>query len=137
MRWAASTLITDPGETELINWIAFDQIADAASPTVFPILLYPYDRGVPEVSARALGGGHFTVASGDTVDHLLVGAIGSDHGDLASDARYVLLRLVRGQLAHVEASGGTYVRYRGRVVWKAETEPLQQPSPENDPKSQH
>jgi len=126
--WAASTLVPDPGETELMNWIAFDQIAAAGSPTRFAVLLYPYAAGVPSVAARTIAPGYFTVTRGDTVDHLVIGGDGTVTEGLATDAQFAFLRTVNGLVRSAEASGGSVVRYRGTVVWEPPQAP-DQPDP--------
>jgi hypothetical protein len=123
--WAASTLVTDPGETELINWVAFDQIADSAAGTQCAVLLYPYAHGVPPAFARTVAPGHFVVTRGDTVDHLALGGSTADGGELVTDARFAFVRTVGGTVRHAEASGGTSVRFRGVSVWQSASGPHQ------------
>ena len=118
---AASTSDLTPGKTEKITWLAFDQIATAASTSQFRILLYPFKESIPPVTAVALSSSHMRVSGPGFSDDLYSSILPFDDGEVATDATFLLVHKSEGATESISLVRGTYLRVRGREVWRSTT----------------
>jgi len=116
---AASTDDLTPGKTQEIEWVAYDQQAAASSTREFSILLYPFKVGMPDVNFGRLAKEHFCVQGPSFRDDLYVPALAYDDGEIATDAVFLLIHREDGQAARFSLVNGTFVKVKGRMVWKS------------------
>jgi Heparinase II/III N-terminus/Heparinase II/III-like protein len=115
--WSASTTDYTPGATQLINWIAYDQITGADSLYRFPVLLYPFRNTSPHVTVSAVSADCYEVTLGDTTDTLLFPrGFAHVHG-FSTDGDFLLIRSVNGTPRSFSVANATYVRYHERSLW--------------------
>jgi hypothetical protein len=116
---AASTRDLLPGKTEQINWIAFDQLAASGPANDIAVLLYPFKDSPPSATISAVSTSHYQVTAADVTDDLyyLTAPLKSD--EVATDASFLLIRRQQGGPDRFSLVDGTYLRFRGREVWKS------------------
>jgi hypothetical protein len=116
---AASTRDLLPGKTEQINWIAFDQLAASGPANDIAVLLYPFKDSPPSATISAVSTSHYQVTAADVTDDLyyLTAPLKSD--EVATDASFLLIRRQQGGPDRFSLVEGTYLRFRGREVWKS------------------
>jgi len=118
---ASSTSDLTPGKTERINWVAFDQISEAARTIQYNVLLFPYREQRTPVEYAAISDTHFRVRSSDGVDELYVSSGLTRDGEVETDASVLLLHRAGNQTIHYSLVDGTYLRVRGTQVWSSPT----------------
>lgn len=116
---AASTHNLTPGKTEQINWIAFDRLAAPGSANRIAVLLYPFKDLSPSATLSAISDGHYRVTSPHATDDLYYPTGTFDDAEIATDASFLVIRHPQGKDDQFSIVEGTYLRVRGKVVWKS------------------
>jgi hypothetical protein len=116
---AARTRDLFPGKTEQINWIAFDQLAVSGTANNIAVLLYPFRDSPPSATISVVSSGHYQVNTTDVTDDLYFLAAPHKNDEVATDASFVLIRRQQGIPDRFSLVEGTYLRLRGREVWKS------------------
>ncbi len=118
MGWSASTTDVTPGATQLINWVAYDQVTGSDSLYRLPILLYPFEKTPPpRVAIHTVSPGCYTVVRGDTTDMLLFSARPGE--GFSTDGAFLLIRSVNGVPRSFSVANATYVRYHEKSLWRS------------------
>ncbi len=118
---AASTSDKEPGKTEEIGWVRFDQISSTDSLTQFPLLLFPFRKAGGMPRTLRLSPRHYVVQQGESDDHLYF-ADGSYADDtVQTDGSFLLTRNGHaGRLEYVIING-TYLNYRTKTLWHSDS----------------
>jgi hypothetical protein len=116
---AASTHDLRPGKTEEINWIAFDQSATPGPANTIAVLLYPFKDSPPSATLSAISESHYRITTPGVQDDLyyLTAPIKTD--EVATDASFLLIRHPQGAPDRFSLVEGTYLRLRGKEVWRS------------------
>jgi hypothetical protein len=115
---AASTDDMTPGKVQEINWIRFNRVGEAGDKVQFPVLLYPYSNVPAEVTVARESANRYRIASGTFTDILwFAGGAGSEER-IETDADFVMIHKAGGS-TDVSVLHATYVRYRGKTLWRS------------------
>ena len=116
---AASTHDLTPGKTEQIDWIAFDQLATPGPANKIAVLLYPFKDSLPSAALSTISNGHYRVFSPGMTDDLYYLTGPFEDSEIATDASFLLLRRQQGTPDGFSLVQGTYLRLRGKEVWRS------------------
>jgi hypothetical protein len=117
---AASTSTLIPGKTEEIHWVAFDQMSSSNSIKRFAVLLFPFRKPNEQVSFFAPADGHFRVVGPGFSDDLYVSDTLTKGAGMETDARFVVLHRESGRALQLNLVEGTYLRWKGKEIWKSD-----------------
>ena len=117
--WAASTRNRRPGSVEEIDWVQFEQLSRRDSTMEFTILLEPFGDGKPQRSAERVSSAHYVVRSSLGIDHCYIIGAGVDEREISAEGDFLLVT-ERGKKRRFTLLNGTYLSYRGKVLWKSD-----------------
>jgi hypothetical protein len=117
---AASTHDLTPGQTEEIDWFAFDQISTAGRSRHFNVLLFPFKDSLESVEYSVVRDGHSVVRGSGFTDDLYYSSTPFDDGEVSTDAAFLLIHHNERGTTGFSIAEGTYLRVRGREIWKSE-----------------